>query len=192
MKRLSVFVLFALSTTMALAPPAWAQDTNVILPGGSIDATERSDEPGTAQKLVAVGDSLTDVLAVQATTSLTAPADGYVLAMASGTIIIDCGVSQGIPPCGPNEVIFAVTDDCDATPTEHLQEVRISIPPIPESGIGVFPMSTQRVYPVIAGAMTFCIVGGLEVPSDVPLVLSTKNLSLSVMYLPTAYGMVDE
>ena len=87
MKRLHVFVLFALFTMIALTPPASAQDDSTILPVDAVNATEILNEAGVAQALEASGIALTvGVKQKIAEHTISVPTPGYVLAMSTGTI----------------------------------------------------------------------------------------------------------
>jgi len=80
MKRLSIFVLFAMFTMFALAPPASAQDDSTILPEGTVNATEILNETGAAQNLdspeeIALPSSATVVM----TSTITVPSSPLLL-----------------------------------------------------------------------------------------------------------------
>ncbi len=186
MKRLSVFVLFALLTTMALTPLAKAQDGNVILSPDAIDAMEIENETGATQSMaegpVTLNGGPVGLFVVVETGTIIAPTSGYVLAIGSGQLHLPNFFAQSI------EAELGVSDDCDAsvssanTQTVHIQlgnaehETRI-------------PFSTQRLYPVTAGAQTFCIVGKRLFPASE--LMDVERMSLTLQFIPTAYGTVE-
>ena len=192
MKPLSVFVLFALCTTMALAPPARAQDDSVILPEGSIDATDIFDETGAAQSLDPIGVVIveSESFVVVESSTIINPTSGYVLTIGSGHLRI-------LTPQEFLNIDLGVSDDCDAMSPPMTASIQyVSIRSQLGGGASAFPFSTQRSYLVSAGAQTFCIVAR-SLPANSGLnvcevgTCTVERLSLSLLFFPTAYGTVE-
>ena len=184
MNRLSVFVLFAQITTMALAPPARAQrDDSVILPADAIDATEILNETGAAQsdEDETVVLRLSDPVGV-ASSTIDAPTAGYVLVL--GTLQLHVVSSA----TGRYEAEIGVSDDCDASPS-HSHSILIQVP-IPPAEEVILPVSPLRIFPVSAGDQTFCIVGHTNTPEGEGAG-QLERMTLSLFFTPTAYGVVD-
>jgi len=189
MKRLSGFALFALLTTMVLPPGARAQFGSVIMPDNSLDATMILDEAGAAQSLNADGANLQYLTwAVVDESTINAPTSGYVLAIASGTAFAFTHHSgERI------DMEIGVSDDCDASPSPdnihsvHLQRL------VPNSSRRHIPFSMQKIFDVSAGDQTFCIVGvSLFLYQDTHEDIGVENLSLSLLFIPSAYGPLDQ
>ena len=142
MKRRSVFVLFAMITTMAFAPPARGQDDSTILPVGAVNATEILNEPGVTQGLgyfrfLQNGAGPEAI----ATSTITVPTAGYVLAIGSGDI-------GSFHQQGTRTVArVGVSSDCEGPTLDGDQSNHLYIPEGGASGYRVVPYSAQKVFP---------------------------------------------
>ena len=190
MKRLSVIALFALLTTMALPPPARAQFGSVIMPDSSIDATMILNETGAAQSLNADGANLQYLTwAVVDESTINAPTAGYVLAIGYGTAYALTTNSGELI-----DMEIGVSDDCDASPSPaNILPVHITRP-ITATRRAHIPFSMQKIFPVSAGDQTFCIVGQSLFLYQAPSIedIGVENLSLSLLFIPSAYGPLDQ
>lgn len=184
MHRLSKLAFLALFATVVFAEPVRAQD-DVILPDGAIDATEILDEPGTSQKLLLESPALSSEAVVAIRDSLIAPSDGYVLVFVSGRFgVHDFGGLQ------INNVEYGLSSNCDSPSIEDVQKRIITYG---DGGLFGFthPVATQQVYLVSAGVQTFCLVAKLIASPDAGEEANFDELTLSLLFIPTAYGTVE-
>ena len=160
-------------------------DSSVQLPSDAVSSAEILNETGATQGLNSgvfflAGEGSIDILE---SSTITAPSSGYVLAIGSGSI----GAAHVI-----NEVEAAyigVSTDCiDGTPSLPPDQVNdFHIPETAPFGSWAVPFSAQHIFPVSAGLHTFCILAE-EFSGDV----QTADISLSLVFIPTAYGSVDQ
>lgn len=154
-------------------------DASAVLPGDAVNATEILDEPGVANR-IQVGSLLlsgagTDVLI----RTITVPADGYVIAFATG--YLDIGHSAdgfslatiGIVPTGGT---LATAPHVDA-------QVSGNAP----AGTYRFPFAITGAFAVNAGANQFTVLG--DDASAGSAFVSAAATQLTLLYVPTAYGL---
>jgi len=152
----------------------------VVLPNASIEADEIADEPGTASSTVSGWTSpnyLSTGLNVLSRRSLTVPADGYLLVLATFRVQISnlsLFNARGF---------FGVALD-DSTQVNGNQDVDLNLPsgmpgtvdlPVTVHGLFAVTPGTHRAY------ATAHISNGSYQVSDVQLTL---------LYIPTAYGTI--
>ena len=156
-------------------------DGSLQLTVDAVNATEILNETGVTQNVHSTGQNLTGTQVVESTT-ITAPTPGFVLVIGSG--VLDTDHTNG----ADSEALFGVSDDCDGTPTlSSDQDNQLEIPGAAPTGLWAFPVSAQKIFPVSAGANTFCIV-----TSEVSGSWETWDESLSAIFIPTAYGTIDQ
>ena len=185
MKRLSIFVLFALITTMALAPPTRAQDDAAILPTDAVNSNEILDEPGAAQGINLSVTTLGGGHEVVASSIITPPVPGYVLVMVSGEITIG-------HVFGTRDVVnIGVSDDCDASPDLDNDQSKHSITLEDDpSGFITTIFAAQKIFADFTMQIprTFCCVAN----KLNGITISVDRITLSVLFIPTAYGAVQQ
>lgn len=188
MKRLSVFVLFAMFTTMALAPPSRAQFGSVIMPDSSIEASMILNETGAAQAIEA--DETVNLTLSNpgggAILGIVAPTAGYVLAI--GTL----EVHSVIFGSGLYEASIGLSRDCDASSSkvQTHNPIVINLTMGPTGLNTVSAVSLSFIFTVSAGDHTFCITGLTTTPTAEG-VGHMENMHLALFFTPTAYGVVD-
>jgi hypothetical protein len=155
-------------------------DESVALPANAISAAEMLDEPGTASatltsSVVLSTGSYTNIL----NRTITTPAPGYVLVIATAQGI--CHHTTG----ANSDADFGVSDVITGLPTN--QDVRWRVPGVAASGQYDIPLTVHGLFEVAsAGAHTFYFLG-YESTSD----FTAYDAQLSLVYLPSAYGLVS-
>jgi len=136
------------------------------------------DEPGAAQ-IISGGLGL--AAGVQDITSrvITCPAAGYVLALAS------CRVAFGHVNGTTSQTRVGVSNISATFPGDQDKEFRI--PSSAPTDTWVSSLSPQKVFSVSAGANTFYVVGNLLSGNA-----TVSEVTLSLVYLPSAHGTVTE
>ena len=166
-------------TSRSLFDDAVAGDGSVILPSDAVSAAETSQEAGAANAFSGTLVTLTPGYQVLLSRTLTAPASGYVIAIASVDVQF-AHTSGG----SASAAEFAVTTDCDASPTAgSASDFDISIPSAVASGFYNFSASPSGMFSVPSGTTTFCLVGS-ELNGDA----TSIDHQLSLLFVPTAYG----
>lgn len=154
-------------------------DASVQLPVDAINSDEIVDEPGIANRIQGAAVFLTSGLdSAILVRTITAPVDGYVIAFA--TAYVDFGHAMGsfsgitfgvVPPGGT----------LGSAPTVSGQ-ISGNAP----GGSYRMPISVTAAFDVSAGANQF----SLEVDNFGGNILSVANSQLTLLYVPTAYGLV--
>jgi hypothetical protein len=152
----------------------------VQLPGSSVSAIEILDEPGLAS-LNAHGTSsypVEDSYAVVTSRTISAPTDGFILAMcsleidlrheATGSSYVTAGLSLS-----PNTV-------------DNNQDLSYYLPANAANGIYLVPSTPTAVYPVSAGNHTVYL-NARKVGTSASYIWDTQ---LNLVFIPTAYGSV--
>lgn len=152
-------------------------DSSVILPTGSISATETRDEPGVASAINDTVLNLTGAFDTLVSRSLNAPATGYVMVIATCEAI--ALHSNGTA----DSANFGVSDTSGSLPPN--QSVTFTIPSGAPNGTYVAPTTVHGLFSVGAGAHTFYLLG-----DEVSGGMSAAEMQLTLVYFPTAYGTV--
>lgn len=146
-------------------------DDTVILPEGAVCASEIGDEPG-----IAVGydasHSLTESLTTLLSVDITAPAVGYVFAIATANARVEHGIT------GASSAEFGLNDGISPS-YSAAAFVHAGLP----AGPFLIPVTVQRVFPVNAGLTTISVIG-----REILNGWTAKNIRLTLIYFPTAYG----
>jgi len=152
-------------------------DNSVSLPPDAIAASEVVDEPGVASNDRHAEAVLTGGIDVLTSRALTAPADGYVLAIATGEVI-DFHVNNT-----NSAAAFGIsTSSTDFLAIQNITQIPSSAP----TGTYKIALAAQTIIPVSTGATTFYLLGERVGGS-----IRASDLELSLLFVPTAYGTVD-
>jgi hypothetical protein len=155
-------------------------DASVVLPNDAISSTEISNEPGVASATMGTGSIVLDgTVQKLLSRSITVPASGYVLALA--TCWAEIHHSNG-SWSGAN---FGVSDVSTSFPSN--QDVPIAIGPVAPSATYDIPASPHGLFSVgSAGTYTFYLLGQRFYTDNV----YANDIQLTLVYIPTAYGTV--
>lgn len=160
--------------------PSSTGDQSVMFPPDAISAIEMMDEPGVASYSYGTGTPLSSGgWTVVASQSITIPAPGYVLVIATANPMLSH--SNGLE----TRAIIGVSDN-DAGLPEN-QDNYLQLAAAMPSGTYFFPASVHGLFEeVSAGTYTFYMLGyaysGL---------CTCFERQLSLVYIPTAYGTFD-
>lgn len=153
---------------------------SVLLPANAIGASEILDEPGVASYAAGNDSTLlyTGDVTVIGSRSITTPAPGYVLVVATGQASTDHTNGQ------TSWCEFGVSNSSTIVPEN--QDVAVRLAAYSASGLYNFPVTVHGLFQVAAaGTYTYYFlghrVGGLFICYDAQLTL---------VYLPTSYGTV--
>lgn len=156
-----------------------AGDAAVNLPGDAVSAAEVFDEPGVAS---ATSTALTYLpnsgVGVLASRTINAPADGWVLVMASfnGSTYHNSGVASN--------AFFGVSAVSNALPAN--QELIMGIASSMPANFYQYGYTPHGLFPVSAGANTFYTLGRKSTSDPV----FVTDVQMTLVYFPTAYGTV--
>lgn len=151
-------------------------NNTVTLPTNAISAPEILDEPGVATNSSNLAFTMTGAVDTILSRTLTAPAPGYVLVMASAQV--NFAHTNGTA----TNALFGVSDRPGVLP--DTQDVGLVVPAPAPTGTYIFPVTVQGVFPVTAGSHTFYFLGD-ENSGAVTL----NDMSLTCIYFPTSYGV---
>jgi hypothetical protein len=153
-------------------------DAAAQLPASSINATELASEPGVASRAFDSNVALTGGVQVIVSRTISVPADGWVLAMASLQVAITH--TSGTQSIG----VFGLSDDGVSFGTA--QDIDFILPSVLPSSSYFLPFHSSAVFAVTSGARTFYVVGQESAGG-----FEAREMNLSLVYFPTAYGTVD-
>jgi hypothetical protein len=156
-------------------------DASVALPAGAISSAEISDEPGAASYAEASPSAVTIPVGSYTTIasrSITVPAAGYVLVIATGQ-------AQAAHTNGSaSSCNFGVSDAATSLPIN--QDVAFVIPPDAASGAYHVPATVHGLFSVGgAGTYTYYFLG-----YGILGFMYCFDSQLTLVYLPSAYGTV--
>jgi hypothetical protein len=155
-------------------------DGSVRLPVDAITRNEIGDEPGLASRINTGLTTLTSTVSSVLSRSITPPADGYVLALAQ--CVARISHTQGTATSG------AAGLSEDGVTFGSAQDVNIQISSNAAGGSYSTPLHVNAVFAVTGGvAKTIHLVG-----SEASGVIDLEDVSLTLLYVPTAYGTVSE
>ncbi len=137
------------------------------------------DEPGVASDTEGTATvSLDGTLQTLLSRSITAPAGGFVLVIASAQA--NCSHTSGVT----SFATFGVSDTAGSFPVN--QDVAFSIPSgLPTSASYSQPITLHGLFQVSPGPLTFFLIGDESAGS-----WSVNDVQLSLIYFPTNYGTV--
>jgi len=155
-------------------------NNSVSLPVQSISRSEILDEPGVASAGIDGGIYLSDGGSIDVIESrtLTAPADGYVLVIASGYGFIN-------HTYGELEQIMIGVSDSTAGFYSNQQIICRTVNNQP-GGYYYYPLTSHTVVPVSAGSKTFYVLG--QKLSSFTNNAGMWEIQLSCIYIPSAFG----
>lgn len=163
--------------------PYLSGDDSVALPDDAVSSAERLDEPGIASTSTNVSGSL-EVPATYAairTASITAPADGFVIATADVQVRRDdSGGSLR------TEIEYGISTSPTSVPFTEVYRYTIASDTLGDF-LGI-PLGAHSVFPVAAGQHTFHLVMRSNIEG---YPMEHTNGRLTLMYVPTAYGPVN-
>jgi hypothetical protein len=164
--------------SIAFDTDATTANGSVLLPTGAIAAAEIADETGVAGALEGLASlELTGGVQTVEAHSLTAPASGYVLAI--GTVQVIAEHTSGTF----DVVTIGIAKAPGAFPAS--QDLTLSNAANLANGGYSTPVTVQGIFPVSAGVNTFYLLAQ-ETNGSIRLF----DWTLSLVYLPTAYGTV--
>jgi hypothetical protein len=153
-------------------------DGAVVLPADAVSAGEMLDEPGvagtTSDSPTSLGTSVTLLLS----RTISVPADGYVLSMAT------CDMTLFHTFGTADNLIVGVSTSPSTLPTNH--DIVYSLGGSLPTDLYTFPMAVQGLFPVSAGMQTIYFLGRR---TGAGANVGDKQLSLA--FFPTAYGTVS-
>jgi hypothetical protein len=153
-------------------------DAAAQLPAASINDVELGSEPGVAGRAFASNVTLTGGVQVIVSRTITVPADGWVLAMASLQLeIVHSSGTQSL-------AVFGLSDDGVSFGTA--QDIDVILPTLLTGGSYFLPFHSSAVFAATAGAHTFYVLGSELLGS-----FTAREMNLNLVYFPTAYGTVD-
>ena len=152
-------------------------DDAVLLPTSAVSAVEILDEPGVASASSTGMIELSGPIETLLSRSITVPASGYVLAMATAEVEIHHGASY-------SSAFFGVSDSNSSFPTAGAKYHRIPAGATQDTWMpGV---SVHYVFPVTEGTHTFYFLGDL-----VSGTWRAWDKNITLAYFPTSYGTVS-
>ena len=152
-------------------------DASVQLFTDGVEGNEILDDPGCASAIQPGPWGLTTSLSTVASRTLTAPAAGYILAIAT------CEVSfQGAIPALAS-IVMGLTTGALLPAT---QTVQLTTPPGLATSESV-PMTVHGLFAVSAGNTTISLRG---YEANAFTTANIRDVQLSLVYFPTAYGLV--
>ena len=153
-------------------------NASVALPADAISSAEQLDEPGIAHTNVA-STTVPASLGTLASRSITCPAAGYVVVLAS----VDLQVTHTTGTASNWEI--GVSNASGSLPSE--QDFQCDLPAALPSGLYDQTMTAHGVFSVGAGVNTFYLLGDKFSGNTA----TSFDENLTIMYFPTAYGTVD-
>ncbi len=155
-------------------------NSSVRLPADAISASEMQNEPGVASANNTGIVALTATVASVLSRTITPPGSGYVLAF--GQCVARINHTNGTGTSGA----VGLSDDGVAFGTA--QDVNLQISANAGSGSYSLPAHFNGVFQATAGTpMTIYLVG-----SEASGVIDIEDTSLTLLYVPTAYGSVSQ
>jgi len=151
---------------------------SVILPASSISAAEILDEPGCAGMVysgedIPISAAFPDPPESVLSHSITAPAAGFVLAIATiGSRQVSLGAAN---------VKWGLTTNPSSLPADALMIVEFQ--PVGAAGLWGMPVTLHRLFPVSAGTTTVHIMAQAVFGSS-----EFGKAQLSLVFLPSSYG----
>ncbi len=175
--RVSVFG----ATSSIVLDASASGNSTVVLPTGAVSSAEILNEPGVASSTEGVYSvPILDAPTVIRARTITAPASGYVLVIATGQgeMSHTAGVSSYIN--------FGVSDIYTSLPVN--QDVAWGISSGAGSGTYSAPVTCHGLFEVSAGSNTFYFLGDKGASTGESY---CYDVQLTVLYIPTSYGTVN-
>jgi hypothetical protein len=154
-------------------------DASVRVPGDAISALEMLNEPGIACNNNTGTMELTGPIQVLVSRTITPPGNGYILAIGQTSTRITHTVGTG------TSCIVGLSDD--GTSYAYAQDMNIQISSQAPSGQYSIPVGLNSVFAASADVPLTVYIVAEELSGYVLL----EDFSLTLLYVPTAYGTVD-
>jgi hypothetical protein len=146
-----------------------------------INSNRLENEPGAVQSVASAVFALSNTVASYRSVTIDAPTSGYALVIASATGIIIHNLGQ------TNTLKFGVSESATSLDADQAKEwvIASGVP----SGTQRHIMSAQKIFPASAGNNTYHLsaidAGGNSGKS-------IADMTISVIFIPTAYGSVSQ
>ncbi len=154
-------------------------DDSVDLPTDAVSASEMLDEPGVVSATSGVSTQILTTYTVLSSQTITAPASGYVLVLASSQAQI--GHNTGVN----SQIDFGVSATDASLPAN--QDVLYLIPSTSATGTYCIPITSHGLFEVSAGAHTFYYIGRKFADTYNAFSLDKQ---FTAIFIPTSYGSV--
>lgn len=153
---------------------------SVILPTDAVNSTEIENEVGTANAFNGGGITLTGAYQTILSQTITAPTNGFVLAIATAEIAWNktASTTNLWSRCGIST---------DSTSLGAAMDITAGVPSSAADGFYYFPYSASGIFQVSAGTNTFYFIGE-ELSGDGCRVWDSN---LTLLFIPTSYGTVS-
>ena len=166
------------SSRSALFSMNYEGNTSVTLPADAIFDYEILDEPGVTAVASNSSYGLTPGVDPMASSTITTPASGYVLAIGS------CQLTVTHTNGTASDIDLGVSDSDTDFPAN--QEVNLLVPSSAATGSYAFPITVSGLFQVgSAGSYSYYFIGEEYSGSGI-----VYDVQFSLVYLPTAYGTV--
>lgn len=173
---------FAAVKTAVDALEAPGSVTTAKLAAGAVNAAKTSDEPGGAQAVSTAVNSIdTAGYKVLLNKIITAPAAGFVLAIGSGEFCVNHVTTK--------DSGFGVAVSTGTAVADGTDKAFLLAPAIP-TGFYCTTMTVQKIFPVTAGENTINFIGSKFFAANPNA--EANDMTLSLVYFPTAYGSIDQ
>ena len=156
------------------------EDSAVWLPTSSVSAAEILDEPGLAAINAHSSSSfpVQDAYTVVTSRSITAPTDGFLLAM--------CSLEIDLRHQGPSASYVTAGLSLSPNTVDSNQDLTYYVPGGGAEGIYLNPSTPSNVYPVTAGSHTVYL-NARKVGTTSSFIW---DVQLNLVFIPTSYGSV--
>ncbi|MFI4896282.1 MAG: hypothetical protein ACIARR_00480 [Phycisphaerales bacterium JB059] len=158
-------------------------DASVMLDAGAINASEMLNEPGVAFRASSGGATLTpnaSTIDIIDQRTINCPTSGYVLVIATAEADISHANFQS------SYANFGVSNSAGSLP--GAQDVELLLGTTLPGGSYDFPVTVHGVFSVSAGNNTFYFLGDQNSTSGT---FDMNDVSLSCLFIPTAYGTIS-
>ena len=153
-------------------------NSSAELPNNSISTPEILNEPGATNSIETSVMPINDAVTVLASTTITAPTDGFVLVIAAGELAINH--TNG----SLSAVNIGVAESSSAIDNGNALYNRI--PTTCATGTYTHPANMHGVFSVTAGVSTFYLLGDKIAGADPNM----DDATISAIFIPTDYGTV--
>ncbi|MBN2564799.1 MAG: hypothetical protein JXB46_03730, partial [Candidatus Eisenbacteria bacterium] len=157
-------------------------NSSVILPGDAVSASEMLDEPGVASSVATLGPTITGSITSFDVRSLTAPADGYILAIGTAAVAV---VHDG--PSANTAIRLGLTDDYPSWTDD--QTSYVMIPAGAADGQYIQIVTLHGVFSATGGQTKTIRMFGQRTQGTQNSYCNDVHMTL--LFIPTARGTVE-